>query len=473
MLFTSYDFFIFLPIVFGLYWLLRKQRMAQNLVLLAASYVFYGWWDWRFLFLIFGSSTLDFFIANGMQGTTSQQKRKLLMWASVLLNIGLLCYFKYFNFFIDSFKDLLGMAGYEAQFSAIDVILPLGISFYTFQTLGYTIDVYKGKIKASKNFLEYTTFVSFFPQLVAGPIERATNLLPQFLQDRVWKNRNAVDGLRQILWGFFKKVAIADALAPNVNYIFANHEELAGSTLFLGAIMFTFQMYCDFSGYSDIAIGTARIFGFNLMRNFAYPFYSTSMSEFWRRWHISLSTWILDYLYTPISINRRYWGIWGVVFAAVVSFTLSGLWHGAAWTFVLWGLLHGIALGYEALTKKQRKKWSKAGGESYVWLSRIIVFAFWVVTIVIFRAETVQQSWEMFAGMADMSLFSTPDINVELLWWALGLVVFEYFQRNRQHAFDVRAYPYYIRWPLYAAAIILIFSSDNLNSQTEFIYFQF
>ncbi len=447
--------------------------MAQNMVLLLASYVFYGWWDWRFLFLIFGSSTIDYFIANAMGNTQNEKKRKWLMLMSVFLNIGLLCYFKYFNFFIDSFKDMVGMFGAQSSFSAIDVILPLGISFYTFQTVGYSIDVYKRRLQPSKNFLEYTTFVSFFPQLVAGPIERASNLLPQFLKNRQWRKRDMVDGGRQMLWGFFKKVAIADALAPNVNYIFENYQELSASTLVVGAIMFTFQMYCDFSGYSDIAIGTARLFGFNLMKNFNFPFYSTSMSEFWRRWHISLSTWILDYLYTPIAVNRRYWGIWGVVFAAIVSFTLSGLWHGAAYTFILWGLLHGVVLGYEALTKKTRKKLAKANGMPYVWVSRIVVFAFWVFTIVIFRAQGIEQSLGFLNGIFNSTLFSTPDISVVLLWWAVGLLIYEYFQKNKEHGLDVMGYPYFIRWGLYATAVILIFSSDNLNNQTEFIYFQF
>lgn len=475
MLFTSYPFLVFLPLVAGFYWLMRRWYKGQNLLLFVASYTFYGWWDWRFLFLIFGSSLLDFWLARAMGQSESPQKRRLLLYLSLALNLGVLGYFKYANFFLENLARLLSAWGLPPvlEDGPLSIILPLGISFYTFQTLGYTIDVYRYKLKPSRNFLEYITFVSFFPQLVAGPIERAGNLLPQFLAKRSWQKAHLTEGLRQMLWGFFKKLAIADTLAPQVNYVFAHHEELNGLSLALGALLFTFQMYCDFSGYSDIAIGAARLFGFRLMKNFDFPFYSSSMSEFWRRWHISLSTWIQDYLYNPLAINRRYWGIWGVAFALLVAFTLSGLWHGAAWTFVLWGGLHGMVLAYEALSKKKRKRWSRQLGGTYLWVSRILVFCFWVFTLTIFRAQDLPEAWSVLGGSLSRSWWGGAALPLSTLLLPLALLVFEYFQRHRAHGLDLKGYPYPLRWSLYALLLILIFESDNLNRQTEFIYFQF
>jgi D-alanyl-lipoteichoic acid acyltransferase DltB (MBOAT superfamily) len=473
MLFTSYVFFLFLPLVLAGYWALKPYRRAQNGLLLVASYIFYGWWDWRFLFLIAGSSVVDFLVARQMGRSESEGQRTLLMWLSALVNLGVLGYFKYANFFLENLAVLIeGLTGQAPAWGAWSIILPLGISFYTFQTLGYTIDVYRREVKPTRNFLEYLTFVSFFPQLVAGPIERARNLLPQFLAERRWKQQDWLEGGRLILWGFFKKVAIADALAPSVNYVFANHETLNGATLATGALLFTFQMYCDFSGYSDIAIGVARLLGFRLMKNFDFPFYSTSMSAFWRRWHISLSTWILDYLYTPLSIKFRYGGLWGLALALLISFALSGLWHGAAWTFVVWGALHGMVLAYEALSKKRRKRWAKKTGNWYTWASRILVFFFWVGTLTIFRAEHMGQAFSVLSG-ALLGSWSSLAINPSVLLLPVGLLVYEYFQRNRAHGLDVAGYHYTLRWSLYAFALIMIFSSQNLNNQNEFIYFQF
>lgn len=473
MLFTSPVYLFFLPLVLGFYLLLRGRLKAQNALLLGASYFFYGWWDWRFLLLIGGSSLLDFLIARAMASEKKESHRSLLMTLSAVVNLGILAYFKYANFFLESLEDLFRvLAPFPMELGSLSVILPLGISFYTFQTLGYTIDVYQRRLEPSPNLLEYLAFVSFFPQLVAGPIERAGNLLPQFLKARPRLRKDWLEGGRQILWGFFKKIAIADALAPNVNYIFANHESLNATTLAVGALLFTFQMYGDFSGYSDIAIGSARLLGFRLMKNFNFPFYSTSMSEFWRRWHISLSTWILDYLYTPLSIRYRYWGLWGIALAAVISFTLSGLWHGAAWTFVVWGLLHGLILAYEALTKKQRKRWKKRSGSWYSWLSMILVFFFWVATLAIFRSADLSQAWAVLAAPFTQE-WGALGLNPQVLILPLGLLLFEYFQRHREYGLDVAQYHYTLRWSLYGLIFILITSSPNLNNQTEFIYFQF
>ncbi len=305
MLFNSIDFAIFLPIVFFLYWFVTNKNLrVQNVLLVVASYIFYGWWDWRFLILIFFTSTMDFTISKQLGKTESIQRRKLLLTTSIIIDLGILAFFKYFNFFTDNFIAAFRFFGHEIQGHSLRIILPVGISFYTFQSLSYTIDVYRKKLEPATKLIDFLAFVSFFPQLVAGPIERATNLLPQFYVQREFDYTKAVDGMRQILWGLFKKIVIADNCARFANQIFGNSSSLSGSTLVLGVLFFTFQIYGDFSGYSDIAIGTARLFGFTLMRNFAYPYFSRDIAEFWRRWHISLSTWFRDYLYIPLGGSR-------------------------------------------------------------------------------------------------------------------------------------------------------------------------
>ncbi len=305
MLFNSLEFLFFLPIVFILYWfVLNKNLGLQNLLIVAASYVFYGWWDWRFLGLIFFSSIVDFSLGIMMQKENKQARRKLYLLLSILVNLGFLGFFKYYNFFLENFNTAFTFFGSPISIQSLKIVLPVGISFYTFQTLSYSIDVYKRKLKPTKNLITFLAFVSFFPQLVAGPIERATHLLPQFYKKRVFNYSLAVSGMQQILWGLFKKVVIADNCAEFANIIFDNQEIYSGSTLFVGAILFTFQIYGDFSGYSDIAIGTSRLFGFDLMKNFNFPYFSRDIAEFWRRWHISLSTWFRDYLYIPLGGSR-------------------------------------------------------------------------------------------------------------------------------------------------------------------------
>ncbi|PTL98918.1 MAG: membrane-bound O-acyltransferase family protein, partial [Bacteroidetes bacterium] len=309
MLFNSLDFAIFLPIVFLLYWFVSNKNLKlQNLLIVIASYTFYGWWDWRFLSLIMFSTIIDFFIGRSLLTEGNVSKRKLLLWTSITVNLGFLGFFKYYNFFLDNFITAFSFLGTEINASSLNIILPVGISFYTFQTLSYTIDVYRKKLEPTKDLIAFSAFVSFFPQLVAGPIERATNLLPQFYKKRKFEYNKAVDGLRQILWGLFKKIVIADNCAQIANDVFNNSTEYPGSALVLGVIFFTFQIYGDFSGYSDIAIGTSRLFGFNLKQNFAFPYFSRDIAEFWRRWHISLSTWFRDYLYIPLGGSRG--GTW-------------------------------------------------------------------------------------------------------------------------------------------------------------------
>ena len=354
MLFNSLDFAVFLPIFFILYWYVtNKNLQLQNFLIVIASYIFYGWWDWRFLFLIFFSSITDYIIGKALQVTEKEKYRKFLLWFSIVTNVGFLGFFKYYNFFLDSFVSAFSFFGKSISVNSLDIILPVGISFYTFQTLSYTIDVYKRKLEPAKDIISFLAFVSFFPQLVAGPIERATNLLPQFYKKRVFEYDKAVDGMRQMLWGLFKKVVIADNCAEYANIIFNNYTDFSGSTLVLGAIFFTFQIYCDFSGYSDMAIGMSRLFGFNLMKNFAFPYFSRDIAEFWRKWHISLTTWFRDYLYIPLGGSKG--SISKVIRNTFIIFLVSGFWHGANWTFIIWGLLNALYFLPFLLTKRNRK----------------------------------------------------------------------------------------------------------------------
>ena len=354
MLFNSLDFAIFLPIIFFIYWFFTNWNLKlQNLFLLVSSYIFYGWWDWRFLSLILISTIVDYFIGIKLKNQENQNKRKILLFISVFVNLGFLGFFKYCNFFIDNFAMAFSFFGVNINTSSLEIILPVGISFYTFQTLSYTIDVYKRKLKVTSDFIAFSAFVSFFPQLVAGPIERASNLLPQFNNRRNFDYIKSVDGMRQILWGLFKKIVIADNCAYFANEIFNNSSDMSGFSLILGALFFTFQIYGDFSGYSDIAIGTARLFGFNLVRNFSFPYFSRDIAEFWRRWHISLSSWFRDYLYIPLggSQGNTIMKIQNVF----IVFIISGFWHGANWTFVVWGTINAIYFLPLLLTKKIEK----------------------------------------------------------------------------------------------------------------------
>ena len=340
MLFNSLDFAFFLPIVFILYWFVTGNLKLQNFIIVASSYVFYSWWDWRFLSLILLSTMVDYAVGIGLSNQKDKRKRKMLLGTSILVNLGMLGFFKYYNFFLDNFIVAFSFFGAKIPANSLNIILPIGISFYTFQTLSYTIDIYKQKLAATRDFIAFSAFVSFFPQLVAGPIERATHLLPQFYTKRRFEYSKAADGLKQVLWGLFKKLVIADNCAIYANNIFNNSAEYSGSTLIVGALFFTFQIYGDFSGYSDIAIGISKLFGFNLIQNFAFPYFSRDIAEFWRRWHISLSTWFRDYLYIPLGGSKG--GTWRTVRNIFIIFIVSGFWHGANWTFIIWGALNAL-----------------------------------------------------------------------------------------------------------------------------------
>src|SRR5210317_1145676 len=405
MLFNSIDFAIFLPIVFILYWFVTNKNLKlQNFLIVAASYLFYGWWDWRFLSLILFSTIVDFTIGQKLRNEENQLKRKALLWTSILVNLGFLGFFKYYNFFLESFITAFSFFGAEIKANSLNIILPVGISFYTFQTLSYTIDVYKRKLEPTNDFIAFSAFVSFFPQLVAGPIERATNLLPQFYKKREFDYAKAVDGSRQILWGLFKKVVIADNCAEYANKIFENYQDYNGATLFIGAVFFAFQIYGDFSGYSDIAIGTSRLFGFSLMQNFAFPYFSRDIAEFWRRWHISLSTWFRDYVYIPLGGSRG--GRWMKVKNTFIIFIVSGFWHGANWTFIIWGALNALYFLPLLLTKINRshleivavhKKWPSISEVARI----IITFCLTTLAWIFFRAESVSHAWSYLKGIGN------------------------------------------------------------------------
>lgn len=482
MLFNSIDFAIFLPIVFALYWfVVNKNLKLQNLLLLVSSYVFYGWWDARFLILIIVSTLIDFVVGLSLEKETNSQKRKLLLATSIIMNFGFLGIFKYYNFFIDNFSSAFSFFGGSISDYSLNIILPVGISFYTFQTLSYSIDLYRKKIKATHDILEFGAFVSFFPQLVAGPIERASNLLPQFAKSRIFEKEKAIDGLRQILWGLFKKIVVADNCARFANDIFNNLDDASGSTVLLGALLFTFQIYGDFSGYSDIAIGTSRLFGFNLMQNFKFPYFSRDIGEFWRRWHISLSTWFRDYLYIPLGGSKG--GTWMKVRNTFVIFLVSGFWHGANWTFLFWGFLNALYFLPLLLTNKNRRYTDIVAENSKLPSFNEILrmgttFMITVVAWIFFRANNISDAFYGLKKMLSSSMLSIPPFLQDKSLWILFLfivflLIIEWNGRRDKHGLESfwLTKPRAIRLSFYYTIIFFIFWFGG--EEQQFIYFQF
>lgn len=478
MLFNSLDFAIFVPIVFVLYWFFTNHNLRiQNLLIVIASYVFYAWWDWRFLFLMVFSISVDYLAGLVLSKQQNPQIRKVALGVSILVNLGLLGFFKYYNFFLSNFSAAFSFLGNPIMTNSLNIILPLGISFYTFQALSYTIDVYNRKIEATKDYISFSAFVIFFPQLVAGPIERASHLLPQFYGKRVFDYSKSVDGLRQILYGFFKKVLIADNCAYYANMIFNNSTDYSGSTLIIGALFFAFQIYGDFSGYSDIAIGVSRLFGFDIMRNFAFPYFSRDIAEFWRRWHISLTSWFRDYLYIPLGGSRG--SIWMKIRNIFIIFIVSGFWHGANWTFIVWGILNAIYLLPLLLLNKNRNHLEiVAKGKLFPSFKDIfnigITFLLTVFAWIFFRAENVSQALNYISRIFSNSLFQIPEVLPKKVILFVGIFcIIEWFGREQQYAiantFSNR--PRIIRWAFYYLLIGLIFFFGGTKQQ--FIYFQF
>lgn len=476
MLFNSFEFALFLPVVFCLYWFVtNKNLFLQNALLLVASYYFYACWDWRFLFLLVFSTLLDYY--SGLMIFHASQNRtrmKVWLWLSVGINLGFLGVFKYYNFFAETFANATASIGWNVDPWTISVILPVGISFYTFHGLSYVFDIYNGKIEPERNFVNYSLFVSYFPLLVAGPIERATHLLPQVKKSRTFNADMAVDGLRQILWGLFKKIVIADNCANYANEIFNNSEAYSGSTLAIGALFFTFQIYGDFSGYSDIALGTSRLFGIELLRNFAFPYFSRDIAEFWRRWHISLSSWFRDYLYIPLGGSKG--GKWMQIRNTFIIFIVSGFWHGANWTFVVWGALNALYFLPLLLSNKNRTNLEIADSLSLKTLWGILTtFSLTVFAWIFFRATSLQHAVSYIRSMFSSDFFSVPSIlPVNIILLIMIMVVIEWIGRRNAYAIASLglSLPRVIRWGFYYLLIVSLFVWGSQKEQT-FIYFQF
>jgi alginate O-acetyltransferase complex protein AlgI len=483
MLFNSIHFAFFLPIVFFLYWSVSKQKLGyQNSILLVASYFFYACWDWRFLFLLIFSTLLDYFSGIKIFEAKSQRTKKIWLWLSIGINLGFLGIFKYYNFFAQSFADGLSLMGIDTNIKSLQVILPVGISFYTFHGLSYVIDLYKHKIKPERNIIHYSLFVSFFPLLVAGPIERATHLLPQIIKKRTFNYSKAVDGLRQILWGLFKKIVIADNCAEYANYIFNNSSNLSGSTLALGALFFTIQIYGDFSGYSDIAIGTARLFGIELLRNFAFPYFSRNIAEFWRRWHISLTSWFKDYLYIPLGGSKG--GKLKTIRNTVIVFLISGFWHGANWTFLVWGLLNAFYILPSIVFNTQRQHLDIVDkGKLLPSIRNLIAISFTfgltVLAWIFFRANHVEHALNYVSELFSNSLFTLPEFpkmkkSVLIILLTFFFLLIEWVGREGTYAIEYFGYSKnkFYRRGFYLLIGLMLFIFGNFN-ETEFIYFAF
>ena len=478
MLFNSLDFVLFLPIVYLLYWKLSSSRLAlQNLLLLVASYFFYACWDYRFLFLLIFSTLLDYFTGIKIASSDSNLQRKKWLWVSIGINAGFLGFFKYYNFFAASFADFLSGFGLKVEMSTLNIVLPVGISFYTFHGLSYVIDIYRKKIKPEINFIDYSLFVSFFPLLVAGPIERATHLLPQLKKPRNFDYARSVDGLRQMAWGFFKKVVVADSCSVYANQIFDHPNLFGGSTLLAGALFFTFQIYCDFSGYSDIALGTARLFGIELLRNFNYPYFSRDIAEFWRRWHISLSSWFRDYVYIPLGGSKG--NTWFKIRNTFVIFLLSGFWHGANWTFVFWGALNAFYFLPVLLTGNNRNHLGIVAENRMLptikeTLSILLTFTLTLFAWIFFRSPHLSDAFAYVGSIFSPSLLHPPEVwPLHVLALIAFLMIVEWMGRRNSFPLENLQihFPAPVRWSIYMALLTLIFLFYG-NNQT-FIYFQF
>ncbi len=472
MLFNSIEFALFLPVVFLLYWFVfRRSVRAQNLFVVAASYLFYGWWDWRFLFLIAFTSLCSWGSGLLIERYRTRPVAKAVHVLNIVLNLAILGVFKYYDFFVTSFANLFLHGRTDGLL--LNIILPVGISFYTFQALSYSIDVYRGKLEPTRDIVQFFAFVSFFPQLVAGPIERATNLLPQFAKPRTFDYAQAVDGMRQILWGLFKKIVVADNCAAYVDYVYGAYSTQSGLTLAIAAVLFAFQIYGDFSGYSDIAIGTSKLFGIKLMRNFDNPYFSRDIAEFWRRWHISLTTWFRDYVYIPLGGSRVSKA--KVVRNTFVIFLLSGFWHGANWTFLAWGAYHAVLFLPLILLGRNRKftgvvaegrplpSWSD-------FARMLLTFILVTVGLVLFRADSISQAWHYLALLPQGGAAYTEGLAACTVYVLLMLVM-EWIHRAGNHGLDLHIRSTALRILLYYSLIVIMFFAYT-NSEA-FIYFQF
>ncbi|MBS1621112.1 MAG: MBOAT family protein [Bacteroidetes bacterium] len=485
MLFNSFEFFIFFPLVFILYWFVFSKNLPwQNRLLLVASYFFYGWWSWEFMLLLFISTLLDYTYGFWV-ASPNRKKAKLFLWLSVINNLGILAVFKYYNFFIEQFTQGLDLIGFHTNPVFLKVALPVGISFYTFHGMSYVFDIYRGKQKPVKNFVDYAVFVSFFPLLVAGPIERANHLLPQVQQKRIFSYTQAVEGCRLVLWGLFKKIVIADSLAPIVDELFTNYHQYSSFSLLLGVIAFSFQIYGDFSGYTDIALGAAKLLGIELLSNFKFPYFSRNVAEFWKRWHISLSTWFRDYLYIPLGGSKE--GRGKAVRNTFIIFLVSGFWHGASWNFILWGFIHACGFIPLFLLNQSRKYYALVVAHErklpYVreLMLMVTTFAFVSFAWIFFRASTIGDAWgyvgQLFSNQTPSSgkFLKVPGTGIVLAYISSLLFVDWRLRRDeRKLKFsNNRNINYIFYFLLFAITLCYFIIQVVMKNKTNFIYFQF
>lgn len=485
MLFNSIEYLLFFPLVVIIYFLLPKNSF-RVILLLVASYFFYMCWNPVYALLIVLSTVADYFIGRRIHAASEQSIRKRYLMLSLLVNLGILFYFKYYNFLVQNLQPLVDMIYPSWYIPEHNWLLPVGISFYTFQTLSYTIDIFFKKLEPEPSFTRFALFVSFFPQLVAGPVERAANLLPQFREKKYVDYDRIVFGMRMILWGMFKKVVVADRLAMFVDLVYSDPTSYGGFATLIASVFFVFQIYCDFSGYTDIAIGSAKVLGFDLMDNFKGPLLSRNMTEFWRRWHISLSTWIRDYVFGPLNMALRNIGSYSYLVVSLISFTVFGFWHGANWTFVLWGMLHGIAIGYETFTRKKRKRIAKKTNKLlYDTVSIFLTFSFWTFTMIIFRAESISDAFYMVGNIINVTSNDFLQLKnlihfklgiLEQFYFALGLVLFTvmmHFVEYKDSIYKIVARQIVpVRWTIYLVLVFMIFNF-GWAEEVPFVYFQF
>jgi alginate O-acetyltransferase complex protein AlgI len=479
MVFNSPEFVLFLPIVFILYWFVfKKTALHQNIILLLASVFFYVWADWRFLFLVFANAILNFYLGIKIQDAPKEKTKQQLLWIGVIINLGVLGYFKYFNFFYSSFADLINLFGGNINYSSLKILLPLGISFFTFQTLGYLIDIYNEETEPCRDFLVFSTYVLYFPKILAGPIERAQKFLPQIEVKRIFSKDLAVDGLRQILWGLFAKIVIADNCATLVNGIFENYQTQSGSMLLIGAVCYLIQIYCDFSGYSNIAIGVSKLLGIKLMTNFSTPFFATNISDFWKNWHISLTSWLMDYVFTPLSFILRKYKKAGLFISILITFILVGFWHGANWTFILFGIIQGFYFLPMIISGNMNRSAGLEAGRNLPsireFVQMIFLFLLLSLTSIFFRAENISQAFTYIANIFSISIIALPDFK-QLMFVIPSIFIFlliEWFNRGKQHPLAFKNASVYIRWSAYLIIGFVVLLAYDSNSN-DFIYLQF
>ncbi|MEP1488778.1 MAG: MBOAT family O-acyltransferase [Algibacter sp.] len=481
MVFNSLNFIWFLIPVLFLYWgVFNKKNTYQNILLIVVSIIFYAIADWRFLALLIGSVIINYGLAIKIDKWESEKMKQRVLYLGVVFNVILLLYFKYFNFFLEGFTNILKIFGVNATYNTLSILLPLGISFFTFQTIGYLIDVYNEDIEPSNSFLQFSVFITFFPKILSGPIERASNLMPQIKEKRILKYEIFVDGLRQILWGLFAKVVVAENCATIVNPIFNNYENESGSVLLIGAFFYAIQLYADFSGYSNMAIGVSKLFGFQLMRNFSTPFYSTNISDFWRKWHMSLTSWMMDYVFTPLSFNLRRFNKMGLIIAIITTFILVGFWHGANYTYIIYGLLHGLYFIPLVVLGKMnnsgivaKNSWFPSFFESIKMLTLFIVV---MLTDIFFRADNLNMAFSYLNRIFKYSLFDWPVIITSTntfitMFLVSSFMLMEWINRKKRHDFEIENWPLYLRWISYISLFFLLLFFGK--SSETFIYFQF